>query len=102
MKIKMKKRDDGFRGKRGMGQFPRTLPKEKGRVIVHNHVMHTVDMPLGFNGFRAWTQIKSNKLVACKCGWSGLPHYRVKGLGSGTSVSAAQMEKAMHPLLRSR
>lgn len=84
----------GHRGWRGLSRFPRNLPSDKRRVIVHNHIMHTVDMPLGMNGFRAWTQFKSNKVVACKCGWSGLKHYRVKGLGSGKSVSQTAFDRA--------
>jgi hypothetical protein len=93
------KRSDGFSGQRyiPMWQFPRALPKDKRRVLVHNHIMHTVGMPIGVNGFRTWTQIKSNKIVHCKCGWAGLPHYRVKAANpaGGTSVSDRQMDKMM-------
>lgn len=58
-----------------------TVPKSigKGRVLAHNHVRHTIDMPCGVNGFRAWTWARAQKLrhfVRCGCGWSGLPHYR--------------------------
>ena len=59
--------------------LPRSV--SPGRVLVHNHVQHTVDMPNGMNGFRGWTQKGTKGLVVCKCGWSGLPHYRVRGMG---------------------
>jgi elongation factor P hydroxylase len=57
---------------------PRTIPA--GRVLVHNHIVqaHGVYTVCGWNGFRAWTQKPSRKLEPCKCGWSGLVHYRVK------------------------
>lgn len=55
---------------------PKTIPA--GRVLVHNHIQHAVDTPCGWNGFRAWTQKRSRRLERCKCGWSGLPHYRVR------------------------
>ena len=60
--------------------LPRSVPKNKRRVIVHNPVQHAVDTPNGINGFRCWTQLKNNELVLCKCDWAGLPHYRVKRL----------------------
>ncbi|SHG10243.1 hypothetical protein [Bradyrhizobium erythrophlei] len=49
-----------------------------GRVLCHNHVRHTVDMPCGLNGFRAWTCEAADKpsgFVKCPCGYAGLPHY---------------------------
>ena len=60
--------------------LPRSVPKNKRRVIVHNPVQHAVDTPNGINGFRCWTQLKNNELVLCKCDWAGLPHYRAKRL----------------------
>jgi hypothetical protein len=56
---------------------PKTI--KPGRVLAHNHIMHTVDMPLGCNGFRAWTWAKAKAKVPrnfknCNCGWSSLPH----------------------------
>jgi hypothetical protein len=59
---------------------PTKVPK--GRVLAHNHILHTVDMPNGENGFRCWTWPKDKvprTFKRCKCGWSGLPHYRMKG-----------------------
>jgi len=71
------------------------LPKSVSahRVLVHNHIQHTTDMPVGLNGFRAWTQLPDYaKLDACNCGWSGFPHYKVRGIWSGTSVSGTYLE----------
>jgi hypothetical protein len=48
-------------------------------VLIHNHISHTVDMESGENGFRFWTLPEgelSRHFKRCKCGWSGLPHYR--------------------------
>jgi hypothetical protein len=46
------------------------------RVLMHNHVRHSVDMPCGVNGFRAWTDdMPQPGFKPCRCGWSGLPHY---------------------------
>jgi hypothetical protein len=56
--------------------IPRAIPT--GNVLVHNHVRHAADTPCGINGFRAWMQNPDHGLERCKCGWSGLPHYRVK------------------------
>jgi hypothetical protein len=58
------------------GEIPRTVPE--GRVLAHNDVRHTVDMPNGRNGFRVWTWSKEKKppnFVGCECGYAGLPHY---------------------------
>jgi hypothetical protein len=33
--------------------IPRSV--SAGRVLMHNHVQHTIGMPCGLNGFRAWT-----------------------------------------------
>jgi hypothetical protein len=44
---------------------------------MHNHVRHSVDMPCGANGFRAWTDnmLPPPGFKPCRCGWAGLPHY---------------------------
>jgi hypothetical protein len=73
----------GFEQQRYVTGIPRK-PLAKGIVLVHNHVVPA--FPLGMNGFRAWTQKKSNKLVLCHCDMAGqdlrgLAHYRVKGFG---------------------
>jgi hypothetical protein len=46
-------------------------------VVVHNHVQPARD--LGMNGFRAWIEEPSEKLVACSCPWAPRlgTHYRV-------------------------
>jgi hypothetical protein len=49
-----------------------------GRVLAHNHVQHTIDMPNGLNGFRYWTWPKGKVPRRCKCGWAGLPHYQLR------------------------
>jgi hypothetical protein len=54
------------------------VPKSvrRGRVLMHNHVRHSIDMPCGVSGFRAWTDTTPPPgFVMCPCGWSGLPHY---------------------------
>ena len=53
-------------------------PLPEGRVVVHNHVIPA--MPLGTNGFRAWTQTLTPQLEVCDCSWapSLSQHYRVK------------------------
>jgi hypothetical protein len=65
---------EGRRDVRGL-TVPRTVPK--GRVLAHNHIRHTVDMPSGANGFRVWSwpQGKVPKhFKTCGCGYAGLPH----------------------------
>jgi hypothetical protein len=53
----------------------------EGRVLVHDQV--APHPKIGINGFRAWTQLRTDRLVRCNCDWAGvdlhgLPHYRVK------------------------
>jgi hypothetical protein len=64
-------------GMRYQTRVPRKL--KAGRVLVHNHIVHTKDMPAGVNGFRFWTQKRAHDVVPCKCGWQRVPHYRVCG-----------------------
>ena len=55
-----------------------TVPQSigKGRALMHNHIRHSLDMPCGENGFRAWTDDRPPLgFKRCGCGWSGLPHY---------------------------
>jgi hypothetical protein len=70
-----------------------------GRILAHNHVKHTVDMPDGENGFRCWTWPESQvpeHFMRCPCGWAGLPHYawrdNVAATG-GKCISVKQFEK---------
>ena len=80
--------------------IPRSIPKIKTRVIVHNHIRHTADMPAGANGFRCWTQLKSNAITNCECGWAGLRHYRVKGTGDGKCIKGTwqDLDARLHHL----
>jgi hypothetical protein len=74
----------------------------KGRVIVHNQIAHTKDMPIGVNGFRCWTQLPNAKLLTlCKCGWGDFEHYHVKGVGTHRSFTREQLEARLgHPLYK--
>ena len=56
--------------------IPAAIPT--GYVLVHNHIPHTINTVCGEDGFRAWMQKPSDDLELCKCGWSGLLHYRIK------------------------
>jgi hypothetical protein len=90
----MRKKEDSFTAylkriqRRGGLRWPHKLPK--GRVLVHNHVMHTEFMHHGANGFRCWTQNFERSLVRCKCGWRGVEHYRVRGMGSDKCYTSAE------------
>ena len=42
-------------------------PLPEGRVLVHNHIAHTKDMPAGVHGFRFWTQkAEPNRMQSMK------------------------------------
>ena len=73
--------------KDGVCYVPRIPSKSllEGRVLVHNNA--TPSTKIGTNGFRAWTQLKTDRLVLCHCDWGGanlhgLQHYRVKEPGT--------------------
>ena len=73
-------------------QVPRSIGP--GRVLMHNHVRHTINQPNGVNGFRAWTADKPTPgFHKCGCGWSGLPHYSRMTRGYKCD-SAAAIKKA--------
>jgi hypothetical protein len=68
--------------KRYVAKLPSVIPA--GMVLVHNHVRPVgfPDIPLGFNGFRAWLQsnsIDDPPLEVCNCGWAPelRQHFRV-------------------------
>ena len=61
------------------GKVPTWVPD--GRALVHNHAPHTARTGAGMHGFRAWLEMPSDRIEPCDCGWSGLPHYKVKGMG---------------------
>ena len=63
-----------------MTAIPRKELRE-GRVLVHNDA--TPQRKIREHGFRAWTQLKTDRLVECHCDWAGvdlhgLPHYRMR------------------------
>src|SRR5262245_19934666 len=81
LRTAMQRLPDKLERKRGMYYLAtKTLPTAipTGYVLVHNHIRHRVNTPSGIRGFRAWFQKPSDRLEQCDCGWSGLPHYRVK------------------------
>src|SRR5262245_9207031 len=45
-----------------------------------NHIRHEVDTPpINAIGFRVWwSRELPDGFGACKCGWSGLPHYHLR------------------------
>ena len=55
--------------------LPKSIPA--GRILAHNHVVHTLRTRSGTRGFRWWTwrqdEVPGN-FESCPCGWSGLPH----------------------------
>jgi len=78
-----------------MGSPPKSIGAD--RVLAHNHVQHTVDMPHGMNGFRAWTWKKGevpSGFVKCKCGYAGLPHLHLRG-ASNKCVTWKEIHKNM-------
>jgi hypothetical protein len=73
-----------------------TVPKSigPGRKLMHNHIIHTIDMPCGVNGFRCWTDTKVPAgFVRCPCGWSGLPHYAARGHVKATKGKCLTLTK---------
>jgi hypothetical protein len=87
-----------------LGHVPTKI--KPGRVLYHNHIMHTATMGHGTNGFRCWTQSASSPILPgfakCQCGWSGLPHYAHKDVAKAKAKTMEQMIKvgAFPELLR--
>src|ERR1700676_4934997 len=82
---------------RYISELPTRAPRN-GRLLVHNFVhAATEDQWPGVNGFRCWTQQPGDvKVTRCRCGWSGLPHYRGPdgfGYGKPPSVKGKRMSK---------
>jgi hypothetical protein len=77
--VEMASRDKGGVNPVLYGQLPMRI--NKGRILVHNNVEHSINATCGRNGFQAWTQPQPapKELVKCSCGWAGLPHYCLKG-----------------------
>ena len=66
---------------------PREIPP--GGFLWHNHVDHCVGMGHGINGFRYLVDplpVDLSKFERCHCGVTDLPHYKIRGLGSGQCV----------------
>jgi hypothetical protein len=75
--------------------MPRTVRSDV--FLWHNHVIHTTSTGHGERGFRcrwAYKPVDYRQFVRCECGWSGLPHYRVRCLGSGKSYTQLEVAKA--------
>ncbi len=69
---------------RYLSRTPRTV--QTGRIVVHNHVRPEgfPNVPLGWQGFRAWTDVpKPKTYLVCRCGWAPhlSRHFRVKASG---------------------
>ncbi len=83
---------------RYFSELPARVPNN-GTVIVHNAVRASwEDQTPGLNGFRAWAARSDAypNMVSCRCGWSGLPHYRIR-LGDTAeppSVKGKRMPRA--------
>ena len=74
---------------------PRTVRSDV--FIWHNHIMHTTHTSHGERGFRyryEYKPVNSRKFMRCKCGWSGLPHYSVRGFGKQECFSQLEIAKA--------
>jgi hypothetical protein len=85
------------------GGTPRNIPA--GRFLWHNHVQHYVGMPHGLNGFRYWNAdlpVDYRKFERCHCGVVELPHYKIRGLGSGKCVSPPRVSLSFEEFCRLR
>lgn len=63
----------------GSSTVPKAVPE--GRILAHNHIMHTARTRHGVRGFRCWVWAPEDipeHFAPCPCGWSGLPHYARK------------------------
>jgi hypothetical protein len=77
---------------------PRDLPRtvRSDVFIWHNHIMHTTHTSHGERGFRyhyKYKPVNSRKFMRCKCGWSGLPHYSVRGFASRNASANFEIAK---------
>jgi hypothetical protein len=82
--------------------FPNRIPK--GRFLWHNHILHFRGMPHGLCGFRYWFELKPvnyREFERCDCGVCDVPHYRRRGVGSGTCVTTKQWERAQAKFMAS-
>jgi hypothetical protein len=78
---------------------PRWVPKTiRADVFIwHNHVMHTTGTGHGERGFRyryEYKPVDYRKFVRCECGWSGLPHYSIRGFGKQKCYTQIEIAEA--------
>jgi hypothetical protein len=89
-KLTKSKRDRAFAPySLGCGSVPRKVPA--GKFLWHNHIMHCVGMGHGLNGFRycaGWLPVDYKQFERCRCGVIPLPHFAIRGMGSGKCVPA--------------
>jgi hypothetical protein len=63
------------------------------RRIAHSQGSGVVGMPQGANGFRYWhadRPVNYRTFERCHCGVTDLPHYKMRGLGSGKCIGPEQ------------
>lgn len=75
--------------------LPRTVRRDV--FIWHNQIMHTTHTGHGERGFRyryGYKPVNHKKFMRCKCGWSGLPHYSVRGFDKQECFSQLEIAKA--------
>jgi hypothetical protein len=74
---------------RHLAKLPKVIPADM--VLVHNHIRPVgfPDIPLEFNGFRAWLQSGDDPpLEPCNCGWAS-------ELGQHFRVNRAKLDEKM-------
>ena len=80
-----------------------TVPKSisKGRVLVHNHIVHGPYWACGINGFRAWTAEQPPPgFVSCPCGYAGLEHYAAAGSVKAYRADPTKYQRTVKKLER--
>jgi hypothetical protein len=71
---------------------PRKVPN--GKFLWHNHIRRFRGTTHGTNAFRYWWRMKPincREFERCECAVTDLPHYKIRGLGSGKCVSWQQV-----------
>jgi hypothetical protein len=86
--------------KRYVAKLPSVIPADM--VLVHNDVRPVgfPDIPLEFNGFRAWLQSGDEPpLEACDCGWAPTlgQHFRVNRAKAGQPDIASESKGGGRP-----
>jgi hypothetical protein len=78
------------------GGLPKTVRPDV--FLWHNHIMHTIDTGHGVRGFRRrWGHkpVDYRVFMRCECGWSGLPHYSIRGHGKQKCHTAVEIAKVV-------